>query len=135
MSIQSEIDRLSGIKADLKAALAEKGQTVGDVFSTYPAAVRAIETKPAQELITITVSDYRPPVYYDDVLVELEQVGSDFKGQVPKDHVVYVYTDAESMFMVELQGSYSNGGIVKNNMGRQDVAFIPTGDITISVFM
>lgn len=42
MSIQSEIDRLSGIKADLKAALAEKGQTVGDVFSTYPAAVRAI---------------------------------------------------------------------------------------------
>lgn len=44
MSIQSEIDRLSGIKADLKAALAEKGQSVGDVFSTYPAAVRAIET-------------------------------------------------------------------------------------------
>lgn len=46
MSIQSEIDRLSGIKADLKAALAEKGQTVGDVFSTYPDAVRAIETGP-----------------------------------------------------------------------------------------
>ena len=42
MSIQSEIDRLMGIKADLKSALAEKGQTVGDVFSTYPAAVRAI---------------------------------------------------------------------------------------------
>lgn len=44
MSIQSEIDRLSGIKADLKSALAEKGQTVGEVFSTYPAAVRAIES-------------------------------------------------------------------------------------------
>ena len=35
---------LEATKADLKAALAEKGQTVGDVFSTYPAAVRAIET-------------------------------------------------------------------------------------------
>ena len=44
MSIQSEIDRLAGIKADLKSALAEKGQTVGDEFSAYPAAVRAIET-------------------------------------------------------------------------------------------
>ena len=44
MSIQSEIDRLMGIKADLKSALAEKGQAVGDVFSAYPAAVRAIET-------------------------------------------------------------------------------------------
>lgn len=35
---------LEATKADLKAALAEKGQTVGDVFSAYPAAVRAIET-------------------------------------------------------------------------------------------
>lgn len=35
---------LEATKANLKAALAEKGQTVGDVFSTYPAAVRAIET-------------------------------------------------------------------------------------------
>lgn len=35
---------LEATKANLKAALAEKGQTVGDVFSTYPAAVLAIET-------------------------------------------------------------------------------------------
>ncbi len=31
-------------KADLKAALTEKGQTPGDVFGTYPDLVRAIET-------------------------------------------------------------------------------------------
>lgn len=37
-----KLAKLSATKADLKAALAEKGQTVGDVFSTYPAAVRAI---------------------------------------------------------------------------------------------
>ena len=44
---------LEATKADLKAALAEKGQTVGDVFSTYPAAVRAIET--GGEAATLTV--------------------------------------------------------------------------------
>ena len=53
MSIQSEIDRLAGIKADLKAALAEKGQTVGEVFSAYPAAVRAVETDPMVQSIVI----------------------------------------------------------------------------------
>lgn len=37
-----KLAKLAATKADLKAALAEKGQTVGDVFSTYPAAVRAI---------------------------------------------------------------------------------------------
>lgn len=41
-----KLAKLNATKADLKAALAEKGQTVGDVFSTYPAAVRAIETGP-----------------------------------------------------------------------------------------
>lgn len=39
MSIQSEIDRLSGIKADLKAAINGSGSTVGDVFADYPPAV------------------------------------------------------------------------------------------------
>lgn len=37
-----KLAKLNATKADLKAALAEKGQTVGDVFSEYPAAVRAI---------------------------------------------------------------------------------------------
>lgn len=35
---------LKATKADLKAALTEKGQTPGDVFSDYPDLVRAIET-------------------------------------------------------------------------------------------
>lgn len=38
-----KLAKLAATKADLKAALAEKGQTVGDVFSAYPAAVRAIK--------------------------------------------------------------------------------------------
>lgn len=43
-SIQEKLERLNATKAELKQALAEKGQSVGDVFSTYPAAVRAIAT-------------------------------------------------------------------------------------------
>lgn len=46
---------LVATKADLKAALAEKGQTVGDVFSTYPAAVRAIETGGGVDTVNIQV--------------------------------------------------------------------------------
>lgn len=47
---------LEATKADLKAALAEKGQTVGDVFSTYPAAVRAIETTSLPQTVTVSFS-------------------------------------------------------------------------------
>lgn len=37
---------LLNTKADIKAALAEKGQTASDVFSTYADKIRAIETGP-----------------------------------------------------------------------------------------
>ena len=47
---------LEATKANLKAALAEKGQTVGDVFSTYPAAVRAIETTSLPQMVTVKFS-------------------------------------------------------------------------------
>lgn len=44
-AIAEKLDRLAQTKAELKAALAEKGQMVGDVFSAYPAAVRAISSR------------------------------------------------------------------------------------------
>lgn len=44
-----KFNKLAQTKVDLKAALAEKGQTVGDVFADYPAAVRAIETGSPKE--------------------------------------------------------------------------------------
>ena len=56
---------LEATKADLKAALAEKGQTVGDVFSTYPAAVRAIETGRKVYVGTHTTSSYK--VFVPDI--------------------------------------------------------------------
>ncbi|OUN23675.1 hypothetical protein B5G34_00845 [Flavonifractor sp. An82] len=51
-TIADKLAKLAATKADLKAALAEKGQTVGDVFSTYPAVVRAIETGGKKTIIT-----------------------------------------------------------------------------------
>lgn len=56
---------LQATKANLKAALAEKGQTVGDVFSTYPAAVRAIETGRKVYVGTHTASSFR--VFVPDI--------------------------------------------------------------------
>lgn len=47
---------LQATKANLKAALAEKGQTVGDVFSTYPAAVRAIETGGGTATVSLSLT-------------------------------------------------------------------------------
>ena len=44
MATSDKLNRLKQTKADLKAALIEKGQTPGDVFADYPAKVRAIET-------------------------------------------------------------------------------------------
>lgn len=48
---------LQATKADLKAALTEKGQTPGDVFDTYPDLVRAIETGIDTSDATATAAD------------------------------------------------------------------------------
>ena len=63
MSIKSEIDRLAAIKEDLKAALAEKGQTVGEVFSTYPDAVRAIQTGGESAAVSVKSGVFEDPRY------------------------------------------------------------------------
>lgn len=49
-----KLEKLAATKADLKAAIKEKGQTVGDVFSTYPAAVRAISSGTYGETVYIS---------------------------------------------------------------------------------
>ena len=42
-SIASQLETLAGIKSDIKAAIIDKGQTVGDDFSTYATAIGNIE--------------------------------------------------------------------------------------------
>ena len=69
MSIQSEIDRLAGIKADLKAALAEKGQNVGGGFSAHPAGGRAGETGPMGQRIVFKNNSPRGLRVFDEIIV------------------------------------------------------------------
>lgn len=57
-----KLAKLESTKADLKAAILEKGGSVGDVFSEYPAAVRSfknIDTYEKEQIMASTV----PPLY------------------------------------------------------------------------
>lgn len=57
MSTAAEkLNLLLNTKADIKAALVEKGQDAGDVFSTYADKIRAIETCPDDALFVNSVS-------------------------------------------------------------------------------
>lgn len=56
---------LEATKADLKAALADQGIVVGNVFSTYPEAVRAIKTGRKVYVGTHTTSSYK--VFVPDI--------------------------------------------------------------------
>lgn len=64
-----KLTKLNATKADLKAALAEKGQTVGEVFSAYPAAVRAVETDPMVQSIVINNNSSCDLQFFDEFIV------------------------------------------------------------------
>lgn len=58
MATNEKLELLRQTKADLKAALTEKGQTPGDVFSDYPDMVRAIQDGGGEQATPeIAVSD------------------------------------------------------------------------------
>ena len=57
MATADKLNKLKLTKADLKAALTEKGQNPGNVFSEYPGMVRAIETKTEVPTPVIEVSN------------------------------------------------------------------------------
>lgn len=57
MATSEKLELLRQTKADLKAALTEKGQSPGNVFSQYPDMVRAIETKTEVPTPEIAVSE------------------------------------------------------------------------------
>lgn len=47
-TIANKLAKLKTTKAEIKAALEEAGQSVGDVFDTYPAAIRAVVSSGAK---------------------------------------------------------------------------------------
>ncbi len=56
MATADKLAKLSATKADLKAALTEKGMNPGNEFDTYPNLVRAIATGAEWEIITTSSS-------------------------------------------------------------------------------
>ena len=80
MSIQSEIDRLAGIKADLKAALAEKGGTGGGGVSAYPAAGRGGGGGPVGASIVIKNNSPCDLRFFDEFIVRAGYQGYESPG-------------------------------------------------------
>lgn len=66
MSINAKVNKLLETKADIKAAITEKGQSVGDVFSTYADKIRAIETGKDVSGVTATPNDVLSPKVFVD---------------------------------------------------------------------
>lgn len=56
-TVADKLSVLSSTKLAIKDAIAEKGQSVGDVFSDYPAAILAIQTGPDTSDATATADD------------------------------------------------------------------------------
>lgn len=56
-TVADKLAALENTKAGIKAAITEKGQSVGEVFADYPAAIRAIQTGPDTSDATATEQD------------------------------------------------------------------------------
>lgn len=56
-TVAEKLSVLSSTKSAIKGAISEKGQSVGDVFSDYPAAILAIQTGPDTSDATVTAGD------------------------------------------------------------------------------
>ena len=56
-TVAEKLSVLSSTKSAIKEAISEKGQSVGDVFSDYPAAILAIQTGPDTSDATVTAGD------------------------------------------------------------------------------
>ena len=94
--VDAKLNKITSTKTDLAAALAEKGQTVGDVFADYPAAVRAIETGggfmgTAKVTFNAPLSGYatREISYIDENYELVSNVSKDFV-QIPFPQIVFV---------------------------------------------
>ena len=128
---------LQATKVNLKAALADKGQTVGDAFSTYPAAVRAIETTSLPKIVTVsfnlpynTTSEGTIVYYYtvsgNSVVPAAKQYK---KNNVSKQELEILegsflvfnkagnyISNLNGIFIVESWGSGANGGSLFTNV-------------------
>ncbi|MCI7473170.1 MAG: hypothetical protein MSB10_05760 [Clostridiales bacterium] len=111
-----KLAKLNATKADLKAALAEKGQTVGDVFSTYPAAVRAIKTGTTIDKVKVTNNSSRTKIlsvaYVDSNIRPIEiDAGSSYNNCV-KGSIAFW---CNSVYGASISGEYEDAGFIAIN--------------------
>lgn len=126
-----KLAKLNATKADLKAALAEKGQTVGDVFSTYPAAVRAISSGTYGETVSISnQSSFN--IYAVDfkdgyaIPVIIDASGGENSFVSKESAVIFMNSVAEPGF---IEGDYESLGKVKLGFKKYN-AYKVLGDCT-----
>lgn len=130
-----KLSKLLSTKSELKAALAEKGQSVGDVFSEYPDAVRAIETSPEVETILVSNANGTSFLFGDGSYHIADDNGS---IRLPKGQLVIAYVGGTT-FYPYLSGNYSmsligiTSGTLEGVPGScTAIAFLPVGDCSLS---
>lgn len=120
-TIAEKLALLLNTKANIKAALIEKGQEVGDTFSTYPDKIRAIET-------------YVEP----EITVDGEGVVTAATGDKKVTHQITSSDDADLVASNIVKGKNIFGvngtaGITATHDGAGNVTIVMTGVSGISV--
>lgn len=108
------------VKADLKAALTEKGQNPGDVFDTFPDLVRAIET--GTKLPDLTNPGAAADLRKGKQLID--QAGQIVNGTLDSSggdwEIVFFSTDSRypssDVFSGEYENDLENNGFFKMNL-------------------
>lgn len=111
---------LLNTKADIKAALVEKGQNVGDVFSTYADKIRAIETSVEPE-ITVNSAGLVTAAAGDKSVTH--QISSSDDADLKADNIVKG---------VDIFGVTGTAGITATDDGAGNVTITMTGVSGIS---
>lgn len=137
--VSQSLVELQSIKSDLKAALTEKGQTVGDVFSEYPAAVRAIEAGGETAKVTINLNaptsntDPTVGIFYlspdltegyaniDSAQFTLDVLKGSFLLPVLLEDVVPERLDGELRNIVKMNTDYGYGTMLIRVMGNGSI--------------
>lgn len=125
-----KLAKLNTTKEELKAALAEKGQTVGDVFSTYPDAVRAIKTG-VETVSGIFLGGTANFYYFDGDSAQLV-FGSRFESRdVAKGSIVFIRMSRELASFVCSGGNL----LFELDTNDRDYGFIRVVEVTENNFL
>ena len=131
--VDAKLNKITSTKTDLAAALAEKGQTVGDVFADYPAAVRAIET--GGKTSTIAFGGQVSNINFINRADEMVSgsYGSGQTEELPTPCYIYkVFTPAET-YHYQTSGSIAEVYSGRLLSGSEAKIFFVSGDCNLTI--